>query len=276
LQEHTLLSYKMKLHELLKGKLKKEELAIIPRAFDTVGSIAIFNEFPKELKRKEKLIAEILMQSNQHIRTVAKKTGKYTGKYRTPKIVIIAGEKTKETVHRENAVSLRLNVESCYFSARTGAERLRVAKQVKKDDKVLVMFSGVGPFFCTIAKNSKPKVVYGIEVNRQAHKYALENVKRNKLTNVIPLLGDVKKIVPKLKETFDKILLPLPKKAEDYLDLALKVLKPKGKIYLYMFASEDDFTAVKKAYQRRFKKVQLVECGKYSPRVSRICLELQH
>src|SRR3989344_5203577 len=132
----------MKLHELLKKKLNKEQLALVPRAFDTVGSIAIFNEFPKELKSKEKIIAEALMQLNPYGKTVAKKKGKYTGKYRTPKIAIMAGEKTKETVHRENAVSLRLNVESCYFSARTGAERLRVTHQVKKDDKVLVMFSG--------------------------------------------------------------------------------------------------------------------------------------
>ncbi len=265
----------MKLHELLKKKLKKKEVQLVPRAFDTVGSIAIFNEFPQELKKKEKIIAAALIQLNPHVKTVAKKTGKYTGKYRTPKIAIMAGEKTKETTHRENGVSLRLNMESCYFSARTGSERLRVAQQVKKDDKVLVMFSGVGPFPCTIAKNSKPKVVYGIEVNKQAHKYALENAKRNKLTNVIPLLGGVTKIIPKLKEKFDRILLPLPKNAEDYLDLACKVLKPKGKIYLYLFVSELDFGAVKKAYQQRFKKVNIIECGKYSPGVSRICLELQ-
>ncbi|MBS3144818.1 hypothetical protein J4208_04500 [Candidatus Woesearchaeota archaeon] len=264
----------MRLYEALEKKLNKKELELVPRAFDMVGSIAIFNEFPKELKKKEKLIAETLMQLNPYIKTVAKKTGKYTGKYRTPKIAIITGEKTKETLHKENSISLRLNVETCYFSTRTATERLRVAKQVKKGDKVLVMFSGVGPFPCVIAKNAQPSLVYGIEVNKEAHTFALENIKINKLENVVVQQGDVKKIMPKIKETFNKILLPLPKKAEDYLDLALAKLKPKGKIYLYMFVSEYDFGAVKKAYQRRFKKVNLVECGRYSPGVSRICLEL--
>ncbi len=264
----------MKLAETLRKKLSKKEVEVVPRAFDMVGSIAIFNEFPKALKKKEKIIAQALMRLHPQIKTVAKKTGRYAGKYRTPKIIIIAGEKTKETLHRENAVSLRLNVETCYFSTRTATERLRVAKQVKKGDKVLVLFSGVAPFPCVIAKNSKSSVVYGIEVNKQAHKYAVQNVRINKLNNVKLLQGDVKKIVPKLKEKFDKIVLPLPKKAEDFLDLALTKLKPKGKIYLYLFAAEDDFAAVKKAYQRRFKKVMLVECGKYSPGVSRICLEL--
>ena len=264
----------MKLREALRKTLNKKELVLVPRAFDMVGAIAIFNEFPKELKKKEKIIAEKVMFLNPHIKTVAKKTGKYAGKYRTPKIAVIAGEKTKETLHKENGIRLRVNIETCYFSARTGSERLRVAQQVKKGDKVLVMFSGIAPFPCVIAKNSRPKIVYGIEANKQARNYGLENVKINKLTNVKLIQGDVKKIIPKIKETFDKILLPLPRKAEDYLDLALTKLKPKGKIYLYMFVSEYDFGAVKKAYQRRFKKVNLIECGRYSPGVSRICLEL--
>ncbi len=266
----------MKLHEVLKKKLTKQERLLVPRAFDMVGTIAIFNEFPKELRKKEKIVAAAVMQLNPNIKTVAKKTGKYAGKYRTPKITVIDGKKTKETTHRENAVSLRLNVETCYFSARTGAERLRVAKQVKKSEKILVMFSGIASFPCVIAKNSNPARVYGVELNKQAHKYAEENVRINKLTTVVLLQGDVKRIVPKLNERFDKILLPLPKNAEGYLDLALKKLKSKGKIYLYLFASVDDFAAVKRAYQRRFKKVSLIECGKYSPGVSRICLELSH
>src|SRR3989344_5690276 len=100
----------MKLNEALKKELTRKELALVPRAFDVVGTIAIFNEFPKELKKKEKRIAQALMSINPHIKTVAKKTGRYTGKYRTPKIAIIAGEKTKETLHKENSISLRLNV----------------------------------------------------------------------------------------------------------------------------------------------------------------------
>lgn len=265
----------MKLHEALKGKLNKKERLLVPRSFDMVGSIAIFNEMPKELKKKEKVIAQTLMRLHPHIKTVAKKTGKYAGTYRTPKITIIAGEKAKETIHKENNVLLKLSMETCYFSARSGAERLRVAKQVKKDEKILVMFSGVAPLPCVIAKNSHAKIIYGIELNKQAHRYAVENVQRNRLTNVVLLQGDVKKIMPKIKEKFDRILLPLPKNAEDYLDLAVKKIKPKGAIYLYLFASEDDFPAVKKSYQKKFKKVKLVECGKYSPGVSRICLELR-
>ena len=43
----------MRLKDVLKGKLNKRELALVPSSFDLVGDIAIFNEIPEELKRKE-------------------------------------------------------------------------------------------------------------------------------------------------------------------------------------------------------------------------------
>ncbi|MBI2145272.1 hypothetical protein HYU18_03015 [Candidatus Woesearchaeota archaeon] len=36
----------------------------------------------------------------------------------------------KITIHKENKVILKLNVEKCYFSQRTASERLRIAKQI--------------------------------------------------------------------------------------------------------------------------------------------------
>ena len=117
-------------------KLTKKELALVPRSFDTVGSIAIFNDFPSALKKQEQYIAQTLMKLHKNIKTVTKKSKQYSGKLRTPKITIIAGEKTKETTHLENNVRLRLNVETCYFSARTGNERKRIANLAKENESI--------------------------------------------------------------------------------------------------------------------------------------------
>ena len=256
-------------------KLTKKERSLVPRAFDTVGTIAIFNEFPKELKKKEKYIAQTLLALQKNVKTVAKKTKQYAGKLRTPKITLLAGEKTKETIHKENNVYLKLNVETCYFSTRTSNERKRIAKLVKKGESILVLFSGVAPFPCVIAKNAKAKEVYGIELNKKAHKYALENVRTNKLTNVTLLQGDVKRVLPKLKKKFDRILLPLPKTAEKCVGLAKKKLKPKGTIHLYTFTDETKFFALKKQYRTQFKTVKLVKSGVYAPGKYRVCLDLK-
>ena len=37
--------------------------------------------------------------------------------------------------------------------------------------------------------------------------------------------GDVRDVVPKLKKKFDRILMPLPKSAEEFLDIALSASK---------------------------------------------------
>ena len=257
-------------------KLTQQEKKILPRSFDVVGSIAIFNDFPPELKKKEKYIAETLIQLNKNIKTVAKKAKKYSGRLRTPKITIIAGEKTKETVHKENNIFLKLNVETCYFSARSSNERLRIARAVKQGESVLVLFSGVAPFVCVIAKNTQAKEVHGIELNKKAHRYAQGNVVLNKFTNVQLVQGDVKKIVPTLKKKFDRIIMPLPKNAASYLTLVLQRLKKSGTIHLYLFRKKEDVGKTVEDYQQHFKEVVLIKCGVYSPRVFRVCLDLKN
>ena len=101
---------KQNLKFLLKDKLSKNELELMPSSFDVVGSILIFSDFPKELSKKEKIIGEGILRKFKNVKTILKKTKKYSGKFRTPKLKIIAGEKTKETIHKENNVLIKLDV----------------------------------------------------------------------------------------------------------------------------------------------------------------------
>ena len=272
-----------KLKDLLKGKLTQKELSIIPSSYDIVGSILIFSDFPKELAKKERIIGETLLDLHKNIKTVCKKTRKYSGKYRTPKLKIIAGEKTKETMHKENNSRLKLDVEKVYFSSRLSTERKRIFGQIKKNESVLTMFSGCGAYPITIARNSNAKEVYGIEINPIAHKYALENLKLNKVEDKINLyLGDARKIMPKISKKFDRILMPLPKGAESYLDLALNKSKNKGMIHFYTFAEEDNYEPTTKAIIKKCEKQKkkckilgIVKCGQFSPGVFRICVDFK-
>ncbi|MAG50807.1 hypothetical protein CL621_04185, partial [archaeon] len=84
--------------------------------------------------------------------------------------------------------------------------------------------------------------------------------------------SDVRKVVPKFGKKFDRILMPLPKGAKTYLDLALKVIKSKGIIHLYMFLQEDEIKRIK---LKGFKILRRVKCGQYSPRLYRVCLDIQ-
>ncbi|MBU0627828.1 MAG: class I SAM-dependent methyltransferase family protein [Nanoarchaeota archaeon] len=269
------------LKDSLRGKLNDNEIKLVPSSFDMVGDLAIFSDFPKELIKKEKMIGEALLELNRNIKVVLKKTRKYSGEFRTPKLKIIAGEKRKETELKENNIRLRLNPEKVYFSIRLATERKRVIELVSGGEEVLVMFSGVGPYSIGIAKNKKPKEVYSVEINPSAFKYQKENILINKV-DVKLFKGDVKNVVPKLKKKFDRILMPLPRGAESFLGVALKAAKKNSIVHFYDFLHEDEFKkaeekiakACKKA-GRKFKIIGMVKCGQFGPGIFRICFDFR-
>ncbi|MFH1209543.1 MAG: hypothetical protein V1663_02025 [archaeon] len=266
------------LKEALKNKLSKKDLNLVPSSFDIIGTIALFSKLSKELKNKEKIIAKTLIDLNKNIKTVVKKTEKYSGRLRLQKVKIIAGEKTKETIHKENNVTLKLNIETCYFSPRSGSERLRIAKLVKNNESILTLFSGIAPFPLTIERNSNPKEIYAIELNKECHKYAKENLLLNKSRKIILFQGDVKKVLPKIKKKFDRIIIPLPKSSKSYLDLALKHSKKNTVIHFYDFSKENEFpqASIKKIEKYcKIKLINAVKCGNYSPYTYRVCIDFR-
>ncbi len=271
-----------KLRDLLNGKLSDKELSLVPSSFDMVGNIVVFSDFPKELGKKEKIIGNEILKNFRHIKSVFKKTKKYSGKFRTPKLKLLAGLKSKETECKENNVRLKLDAEKVYFSPRLSEERKRIFNQIKNNETILVMFSGCAAYPLVIAKNTRAKEVYGIELSPIAHKYALENLKLNKMENRIKLfLGDVKRVLPKLNKKFDRIIMPLPKSAENFLNFALDKIRKGGVIHFYSFAEENKYDITRiineecKKKKKQCKIIDIVKCGQYSPRVFRICVDFK-
>ena len=263
-------------------KLTKKELEMIPKSFDVVGDILIFSAFPKELIKKQKLVGQKVIDELSNVKVVVKKSKIYSGKYRTPKLTIIAGEKRKTTTYKEHGCRFNLDVEKCYFSPRLSTERKRVFNQIKKGEKVLVLFSGVGPYPIDISKNTSAKEVFGIEMNPEAHKYAVYNVVLNKAKNVYLFKGDVNKVLPKIKFKFDRIIMPLPKTADDFLKTALKASKKGTIINFYTFEQEAKIKNVAKMIKQKCKSLKkscrilrTVKCGQYSPRVFRVCVDFK-
>ena len=265
------------LKEALKNKLSASELKLLHSSFDVVGDIAIL-EIPEGLIKKEKIIADAMLDTFKSIKVVALKTSAVSSDYRVRGVKVIAGENRTVTVHKEHGCLYQLDVSSAYFSPRLGAERLRVAGKVKKGEHVLVMFAGVGPYAILIAKKCNPEKVVAVELNPDAVKFMESNRRMNKV-NVNVIEGDVRDVTPTLG-SFDRIAMPLPKDARNFLDVALPALKSNGVVHFYDFAENPEESALrlKKICDKLGYKISVLDsvlCGSYSPTVNRVCVDFK-
>lgn len=270
----------MNLKKRLAGSLAEKDLAQLVGAYDIVGDIAVII-VPKALEAQEHLIADAILDSNRKIRVVAKRAGNYGGEFRTIPLRILAGENRKETEVKEFGVRLLVNPETVYYSVRSGNERKRIASLVTEGESVLVLFSGVAPFPLLISRFSKAGSIVGIEKNPEAHGYAVQNLSRNKkLTNIELFLGDVREVVPALATLYDRVIMPLPTRGEEFLSCALQALKAGGILHFYdmqrvdMFAhSVEKITRSCDMFNRTVISSDLTKCGHCGPQVYRICID---
>ncbi len=270
----------MKLKEALASLLSENELQLLVRGYDVVGDIAIII-VPQGLEKREQVIAAAILANNPNIKVVAKRAAHYYGEFRTLPITIIGGEDRRETEVREFGIRLRLDVEKVYFSIRSGNERRRIASLVQPGENVLVLFSGIAPYPLMISRYSLAKKIVGIEKNPVAHDFALLNLKLNrKLKNIELLQGDVGDLLPRFSSEFDRVIMVLPKSAEDFLEAALQVVKPGGYLHFYDMQNNDSFgesvakvRAACESVKRSLLAVDVTACGHCSPRTYRICVD---
>jgi tRNA (guanine37-N1)-methyltransferase len=270
------------LREALQPLLSAEEREELISSYDIVGSIAII-EVPELLASKEALIGEKVLEVNKTVKTVLKKLGGHEGEYRTQRMQCIAGEDTRTTVVTENAVKLKVNVETAYYSIRMATERKRILQFINPGERILCMFSGIGPYPITFSVHSQAAEIVGVEVNPAGHELAVENCAKNRCTNVRLLCGDANDIVPKLAaagEKFDRITMPLPHTSYEFLDAALMVSKKGTVIHYYAFLQDGDFNIhiprIRDAAHRHkmeIVKYDVVKAGQHAPRIWRICVD---
>jgi tRNA (guanine37-N1)-methyltransferase len=216
--------------------LSIEEAQKVVRSFDVIGDIAVI-KLPNALEDKKHEIARELMKEIPHIKTVFMQASPVHGEYRVRSLEWLAGEKRTTSIHREHGCSFEVDLSKVYFSPRLIHERWRIAGLVNDGETVVNMFAGVGCYSIIIAKRKPNCLVYSIDVNPAAVELMKRNVTLNNLSEkVIPIEGDAREqIEGKLRGLADRVLMPLPEKAYEYLDAALTALKGEGYIHYYDF-----------------------------------------
>lgn len=254
---------KKHLRRALAEFLPESVLNCVYSSYDIVGDIAIVRLTEKSLEFKEK-IAETIMKIHGNVKTVLSQTGPIHGDLRTRKLEHVGGENKTVTIHRESGCLFSVDLEKCYFSPRLSYERMRITRQVRDGEVIVNMFAGVGCFSIVIAKNSDVDRVYSIDINPAAIKYMKDNVRLNRVYGrVIPILGDAKEVImQKLRKTAERVLMPLPEKAYEYLSYAVLALKNNvGWVHYYDFEharkGEDPIEKVKLKVVEKLESLNL-------------------
>jgi tRNA (guanine37-N1)-methyltransferase len=218
-----------RLREKLSTVLSCEELSKVYNSFDIVGDIAII-KVPNDSIHNAETVAKQIMAVHKNVKTVFAQASPILGDFRVKELRWLAGENKTSTKCREAGCLFTVDVEKCYFSPRLLHERSRIVSMVKSGETVVNMFAGVGCFSIIIARTVSQTRVFSIDVNPTAFQYMQENVKINRVYGkVFPLFGDSKEVVnTRLLGTADRVLMPLPEKALEYLPSAVSALKKSG------------------------------------------------
>lgn len=217
----------------LSGVLSDQEINEVYSAFDIIGDIVII-KIPETMKDKKELIADSIISNVKPVRTVLMQSSPVQGDFRVRGVEYIAGENKTTTIYKEHNCKFKVDVSKVYFSPRLSTERDRIANLVNDDEVIVNMFAGIGTFSVVIAKKHRCKI-YNIDINPDAYYLCKENIKLNKINEcIIPILGDAKVVIEKkLKNKADRVLMPLPEKAAEYLEYAIMSTKNKGIIHYF-------------------------------------------
>jgi tRNA (guanine37-N1)-methyltransferase len=223
------------LRSLLGDALEPAERQVIFSSYDVIGDIIII-KIPNSLQQKKYTIGKLLLENMKHVRSVFIQTSSVDGDFRLRRLELLAGAFRTVTEHHEYGCRFKVDVGKVYFSPRLSTERQRIAKIVRNNEIITNMFAGVGTFSILIAKQNPCSTVFSIDSNPKAHNLCLVNARLNKVQDrVFPLCGDAKFIAGNLlADLSDRVLMPLPEKAKEFVDTAVTCLRnKKGTIHYF-------------------------------------------
>ena len=273
------------LKNVLAGVLAPEEASQVYSAFDQVGDIVIV-KIPDELAAKKKVIAEAILANVKTAKAVFAQASAVRGDYRVRDLEHLAGDNRTVAEYREHGCRFKVDVARAYFSPRLSTERQRIAELTNDNDVVVNMFAGVGTYSVIIAKKVKTARVYSIDSNSVANELCIENARLNKVSDrIIPICGDAAAVIKEqLAGVADRVLMPLPERAKEFIEPAVLALKERGVVHYFAHVKAEDKKASKQAgeddaheafakYDHEIMKVTTVR--EVGPRIYQIVADVQ-
>ncbi|WNY27049.1 class I SAM-dependent methyltransferase family protein [Methanolapillus ohkumae] len=233
--------------------LAPDEIQMLPANRQKIGDIVLVS-VPPALAHKKKEIGQLLLKMDSNVRLVLNDLG-IEGQFRIPNREIIgisdisgadadAANRSSsaaavnfhpgwltETIHLENKCKFKLDAAKIMFSKGNLEEKRRIST-LCAGETVVDMFAGIGYFSIPIAVYSRPARVISIELNPISYHYLCENIRLNKVENIVePVLGDCALVTP--KEIADRVLMGYVGTTHLYLNAGILAIKSEGGILHY-------------------------------------------
>ena len=240
------------LEDTLKGKVPPNFLSLIPKSYDIIGNIAIL-EFEKSdqinndgFNEFKTLLAKAVIDVNKNVISVFEKKSEIKGSYRLRDLLYLSGENNTETLHKENNCVFHLDLKTTFFSPRLVYERRRIAKSdIKKNEIIVDMFAGVGPFSIQIAKLNHVEI-HAFDLNPAAYGFLKKNLSLNKFKgmifpynmNIKDLINPSNEVGKKLSNNVDRIIMNLPENSIDFTNIACFLMRKSGGVLHFYNISE--------------------------------------
>lgn len=222
--------FRDQLREYMQGKIPDSLIQKLPSGFQAISDVVILN-LDDELYQHAKLIGEGVIELLPRTAGVWLRKGRIEGKFREPSgLKHLCGDKKTVVLHKEHGIRYKFDFTKIMFAKGNITERAHLPKLVRDGELIVDMFAGIGYFSLAIAKHASPRQIYAMELNPISYKYLRENVKINKLDDIIqPIQGDCAEIVPELAKKgirADRIIMGVFPAPYKYITAALEAVKP--------------------------------------------------
>lgn len=153
----------------------------IPQGFNSAGHVAHLNLRENYMPYK-KVIAEVLVDKNPHIRTVINKTADVgtESEFRTFGYEVLAGPDDLDVEVRENECVFRFDYSKVYWNSKLHGEHTRLIDLFRPGEVVCDVMAGIGPF--AVPAGKKGVFVWANDYNPDSYRYLDESIKRNKVS----------------------------------------------------------------------------------------------
>ncbi|MDD4127680.1 MAG: hypothetical protein PHV39_08345 [Methanomicrobium sp.] len=265
----------MSIKSSLEGIVPEEALKYLSGHFEVTGDIALIQIPPECLPYREE-IADKIMSLRKDVITVIQKTSPLKGENRVGCLELIKGVKKTETIHKEAGYLYKTDLSKVFFTPKLSYERMRIASQIRPNERIIVPFCGAGPF--AIPAADKGLNVVGVEKNPDACRYFRENLKLNGLQDKGDVIcGDALFMSDLFSENeyFSRAVIPTAYGMDEALFKTAPLVKKGGIIHFYTFKTMEEIAEFICKFEKSGLKTHFYRrCGNIAPGVYRFVFDL--